>query len=59
MNCRAKPVIPGTYDYTFNGGVNADTIVVQIGPTDAPEPTSLVIWCALRAVGLMAYRRLR
>ncbi len=39
---------PGTYEWTWGTGANADSFTLQIGPAAAPEPGSLT----LLAVGL-------
>jgi hypothetical protein len=46
----------GTYTYTFGSGVNADSIVVQIGAVPEPSTWAMMI-LGFVGLGLMAYRR--
>jgi hypothetical protein len=34
---------PGTYEWTWGSGPNADDLIVQIGPSAVPAPTSLAL----------------
>jgi hypothetical protein len=36
-------VTPGTYVWTWGSGADADNFTLQIGPTAAPEPSSLLL----------------
>jgi hypothetical protein len=51
-------VIPGTYTYTWGTGVNADSLILEIGVVPAPEPSTLALLAmGLAGLGMVVRRR--
>jgi hypothetical protein len=45
---------PGTYTYTWGTGADADSLVVNIGVSSVPEPSSLVL-CGIAFAGVITH----
>jgi len=50
-------VTPGTYEWTWGTGMNADSFTLQIGPAGVPDAGSTLSLLGFASLGLVALRR--
>ena len=48
---------PGTYEWTWGTGMDADSFTLQIGPAGVPDTGSTLSLLSFASLGLVALRR--